>query len=96
MYFVYILQSQKNSSFYKGSTNNLSRRVAEHNAAKDFSTARFIPWNLVWFTQKPSKSQAMVLEKKIKNLSIERTLSFILKYPSEKVPGIKIEKPIHP
>jgi len=31
MFYTYVLQSQKNSRYYIGSTNNLERRFKEHN-----------------------------------------------------------------
>jgi putative endonuclease len=80
-YYVYILQSQVNGSFYKGSTNDLGRRFEEHNLGKNISTARYLSWNLVWLTEKSNKSEAVILEMKLKNLSIQRTVDFILKYP---------------
>lgn len=80
-FFVYILQSQLNNSFYKGSTNDLQRRLFEHNAGKEKSTSRYLPWDLVWFTAKPDRSEAVILEKKLKNLSVRRTIEFINKYP---------------
>ncbi|MFN3839275.1 MAG: GIY-YIG nuclease family protein [Cyclobacteriaceae bacterium] len=58
-YYVYILQSQLNLSFYKGHTDNLSRRMDEHNAGKVSYSKKFRPWNLVWFASKPTKSQAL-------------------------------------
>ncbi len=91
-HFVYILQSQKNHSFYKGSTNDLIRRVEEHNNGKDFATKRFKPWNLVWYTIKPNKSQAVILEMKLKNLSVKRLIDFINKYPVEfKIEGAPLK-----
>ena len=79
--FVYILQSQKNGSFYKGSTDNLLRRFNQHNNGKDFATRRFLPWNLVWYTTKDNRSEAGALERKLKNLSVKRTVELISKYP---------------
>jgi putative endonuclease len=32
-YFVYILASRRNGTLYTGVTNDLSRRIAEHNRA---------------------------------------------------------------
>jgi putative endonuclease len=61
-YFVYILQSRINDSFYKGSTNDLLRRFAEHNDGKEESTSRYLPWDLVWYATKPDRSEAVVLE----------------------------------
>jgi len=69
-FYVYILQSRINDSFYKGSTNDLSRRVQEHNQGKDFATSRYLPWDLVWFGTKPSRAEAFQLERKLKNLPV--------------------------
>ena len=78
-FFTYILQSRANDSFYKGSTNDLVRRFSEHNAGQVDATRPFLPWNLVWFTEKKSRAEAFRLEMKLKNLSVARTLSFIKK-----------------
>jgi putative endonuclease len=86
VFYVYILQSQTNLSFYKGSTDDLIRRLSEHNAGKNISTKRYLPWTLVWFTSKPTKAEAVALEMKLKNLSVKRTLAFILKYPTPSGP----------
>jgi len=85
VYFVYILQSEANLSFYKGSTDNLVRRLDQHNAGKNFSTMRFVPWRLVWYTVKETKSDAVRLEMKLKNLLVQRTIEFMKKYPSPQV-----------
>ena len=80
-FFVYILQSKTNLSFYKGSTDDLERRLSEHNAGKNTSTKRYLPWTLVWFNAKPTKEKAVAFEMKLKNLSVQRTMDFISKYP---------------
>jgi putative endonuclease len=90
-YFVYILQSQTNFSFYKGSTDNLERRLEEHNAGKVSYSSKFKPWNLVWYTIKNNRSQAVILEKKLKNLSVEKIKGFIQKYPTENNSGLKVK-----
>ena len=81
MYFVYILQSQVTGQFYKGISNDLPRRLHEHNAGYEKATAPFRPWNLVWYARKPNKSDAFILEAKLKHLtSTKRTIAFIQKY----------------
>lgn len=83
MYYVYVLESELNNSFYKGCTDNLERRLIEHNSGKEKSTKRYMPWKLIWYTAKNSRSEALVLEKKLKNItSKERMLLFIKKYSS--------------
>jgi len=80
-HYVYILQSQSNFSFYKGVTHDLAKRITEHNLGQSPFTEKFRPWNLVWFTLKNSKTEALQLEIKLKNLSVQRTIAFIKKYP---------------
>ncbi len=87
MFYVYILQSRHNNSFYKGSTNDILRRFKEHNDGNVPSTFRYVPWDLVWYTQKEERSESLVLEKKLKNLSFKRTLELIKKYPIDKIVG---------
>ena len=68
-YYVYILRSLKNGSFYKGSTNDIERRFAEHNEGKEKSTARYVPWVVACRIEKPTRKEAVILEKKIKNIT---------------------------
>jgi len=83
MYFIYILQSEFNGSFYKGSTDDLERRFNEHNSGKEKSTSRYKPWKLVWYAAKPTRSEAVVLENKLKNMTARKKIeAFIKKYPN--------------
>uniref|UniRef100_UPI0026016522 GIY-YIG nuclease family protein n=1 Tax=Winogradskyella sp. TaxID=1883156 RepID=UPI0026016522 len=66
-YFVYIIYSEKFDTFYKGQTNDINKRIARHNKGLEKSTARYRPWKLLWYTEKPSRSEALSLEKKLKN-----------------------------
>ena len=86
MYQVYILYSESGQQFYKGSTRNISERLKRHNDGHEKYTSKYLPWILVWFTQKDTRSEAMKLERKLKNLSYSRTIDLILKY-SHEVPG---------
>jgi putative endonuclease len=79
-YYVYILHSESADSFYKGQTSNLEDRIIRHNSGKEKATRRYAPWRLVWSTIVNSRAEAIILEKKIKNLSRERLLDLINKY----------------
>jgi len=81
MYFVYILRSFKNGSYYKGITDNPERRLLEHNSKKEHSTSRYVPWEMVWFCEKRNRSEAVILENKLKNITSKKKLEdFIKKY----------------
>ncbi|MFM8832921.1 MAG: GIY-YIG nuclease family protein [Cytophagales bacterium] len=74
--FTYILPSELNLSYYKGSTKDLARRILEHSSSRTISTSRYAPWVLE-FAPKSTKQEAVALELKLKNLLVERTINFI-------------------
>lgn len=66
MFYVYLLKSKPNNQFYVGSTNDLRRRLAEHNSGKEFSTRRYRPWELVYYEAFSSERLARMREKRLK------------------------------
>ncbi len=69
MFYVYILQSTVSGKYYKGQTGNLIRRLKEHNNGEEKSTSPYVPWVLVWNTTFATRSEALALERKLKNMS---------------------------
>ena len=66
MYYVYILRSEKDSSYYIGQTQNLEDRLSRHNSGQSLSTKYKIPWKLVYTERFDSRSQAVKREIAIK------------------------------
>jgi len=66
-YYVYILTNKSNSVLYTGVTNNLIRRVYEHQShlVKGF-TDKYNVTKLVYFEQTESVESAILREKQIK------------------------------
>lgn len=83
LYYVYILQSSINDSFYIGSTNDLVRSFNEHKAGEEIETRRLQPSTLVWYKAKPSRSAVLILEKKLKNFSVAQMIAFMRKNGSD-------------
>jgi putative endonuclease len=77
---VYILFSKSLNQFYKGQTSDITDRLKRHNNGFEKSTKNGIPWLMFWKCDKQTRSEALNLERKIKNLSIRRTIDFMLKY----------------
>jgi len=48
MFYVYILQSQKDRKFYAGFTNDLRKRLLRHDAGKVFSTKSRRPLRCIY------------------------------------------------
>ena len=61
-YFVYFLKSEKNGNIYVGSTTDVSKRVATHNAGKVKSTKGYRPWRLLKYLRYASRSEAVKAE----------------------------------
>ena len=79
-YYVYILYSPSIDSYYKGQTSDLDVRLNRHNNGYEKATKHGVPWILVWSTKKETRGEALILERKLKNLSRDRTIQFINKY----------------
>jgi putative endonuclease len=80
MYYVYILYSVEFDKYYIGQTNDVKSRLNRHNNGEVNYTKSYKPWSLILVIEKPTRSESMALEKKIKNLNRERLKAFIEKY----------------
>lgn len=68
MWYVYILQSQKDLNyFYKGSTGDLKVRLNQHNNGEVTSTRPHRPYRLVYYEAYVNEKTARLRESAIKN-----------------------------
>ena len=67
MYYVYLLESEHTPDLrYVGQTDDLKRRLSEHNNGKSPHTAKHRPWNLVSYHSFPNEKQAVEFEHYLK------------------------------
>jgi putative endonuclease len=66
MEYVYVLQSQKDYNFYVGWTNNLRKRLDEHNTGKVFSTTHRKPVKLIYCEISTNRNDAKQRERYLK------------------------------
>jgi putative endonuclease len=66
MYYVYVLKSEQDGKFYTGHTDNIDRRLSEHNSGKVRSTASRKPFILVHSEIFPTRSEARWRERCLK------------------------------
>jgi putative endonuclease len=62
MFHVYVLRSRKNGRLYTGHTNDLPRRLAEHNSGQNPSTRFNGPFEIVHAETFPTRSEAYARE----------------------------------
>ena len=62
MFYVYLLKSDVDATFYVGYTENLEQRLEQHNSGESKYTSRKITWKLVYFEHFETKSEALKRE----------------------------------
>ena len=67
MFYAYVLQSLIKGILYKGSTENLDARVAQHNNGLVAFTSKFRPWKLIYHETFTTRAEAMAREKFFKS-----------------------------
>ena len=67
-FYIYIIRSQKDNSLYVGHTNDLQRRLDQHNNPNGKSyTSRRGPWKLLHHEKFSTRSEAMNRERFLKS-----------------------------
>jgi putative endonuclease len=69
MYKVYLLKSKKDFKYYVGQTDNIERRLEEHNSGKNKSTKNRRPFFLVGCEEYETQNEARYREYQLKNHS---------------------------
>ena len=71
MFYVYILESEIDGDFYKGSTEDYVKRLAEHNRGESQFTRSKMPWKLIFVREFNDKRAALIEEKRLKKCNKE-------------------------
>lgn len=79
MYYIYVLESQKNFDLYKGFSADINRRLKEHNNGLVESTKNDRPWKLVYCEIFIHKKDAVNREKYLKGSWGRKFLKDVLK-----------------
>lgn len=66
-YYVYAIKSVNKNYIYVGLTNNLKRRLAQHNSGKEKTTKPYRPFKIIHIEQHKDKNSARKGEKFLKS-----------------------------
>lgn len=66
MYYLYVLKSLYDNKLYIGSTNDLRRRLKEHNDKKVQSTKGRVPFELRYYEAYDNEEEARLRESRLK------------------------------
>ena len=67
MFTVYALRSGKDGRIYVGFSENLERRLREHNSGQVTSTKAYLPWSIFYTMEVDTRLKAREQEKKLKS-----------------------------
>jgi len=67
MYYIYVLQSEKDENFYVGYTSNLKKRLKLHNEGRVKSTKERRPIKLIYYEACLEQKDALKREKYLKS-----------------------------
>ena len=66
IYYVYILKSQIDGTYYKGITSDYINRLKQHNSGLSEYTSHKMPWKLIYIESHLTKKSALIRERKLK------------------------------
>ncbi len=78
MFTVYALKSIDHDWIYVGLTNNLERRIQQHNQGKGKSTKPYKPFDLIYTIECPDRPAARIKEVYLKSAAGKRFLRSII------------------
>ena len=76
-FYVYIIQSSLDNSYYKGFSLDPYSRLEQHNLGESSYTSNKIPWKLVCILSFDTKKEALIKEKKLKKYFTQSLVALI-------------------
>ena len=72
MFYVYLIKSKKDSTYYIGLTENLQNRIKNHNQGKTKSIKHRVPYYLVYYEAYSDRKLARKRELELKKNSFKK------------------------
>lgn len=78
IFYLYILQSYKDGTYYIGHTGDLEKRLKWHNAGYSLSTKAKRPWKLIYQERYRTKSESQKREYELKRKKSRKYIEFTI------------------
>ena len=78
-FHTYILRSEKDNSYYIGSTGSIEQRIKAHNSGNVISTKHKRPWVLIHKEEYLTLKEAVQRERQIKSWKRRRVIEGLIK-----------------
>lgn len=87
MYYVYVIQSERDKRYYIGYTSNLAKRLNSHNTGLQRWTRNKGLWKLVYSESFINKRDAIIRERGLKNKKNHKAIENIVHNNDDKMRG---------
>ena len=77
-YYVYIIESLQDGTFYKGYSEDPLKRLQQHNQGESKYTSGKMPWKLVYVEECASKTEALIRERNLKKADRSRIQTLLV------------------
>ncbi len=78
MYYTYIIKSKTKDRLYIGSCSDLESRLEHHNLGHSRSTKGYIPWEIVYYEEYETKTEAIKREYELKKMKNKKYLVWLI------------------
>jgi len=78
-FYVYIIQSELDGSYYVGSTQDLDERLQRHNQGRSKYTKPKRPWELVYKEELPDRPSAVRRENYLKSQKSKQLIESLIR-----------------
>ncbi len=79
MYFIYIIYSERADKYYIGQTDNVEKRLLEHNSVHKGFTSQAEDWILKFYEEFNTRQEALKREKQIKSWKSRKLIEKLIK-----------------
>jgi putative endonuclease len=82
-WYVYIIKStSRPEKIYIGSTNDIKRRIRNHNQGNTRSTRYFTPWILIYNEKYTTRKEALIRERQLKKWKNRKRIDSLIEKTS--------------
>ena len=89
-FYTYIIQSEKTGKYYIGSSEDVQKRLQQHNWSRTPSTKTGIPWELVYTEEFETRSEAVKREYAIKKKKSRKYIEYLISSPDSYRIGVNL------
>jgi putative endonuclease len=86
MYYLYLIESETSGRYYIGQTDDLPRRLNDHNGNRKRFTTGKGPWCLIGYRPFRTRSEAVLEERRLKRAKNRKYIYYYFERKAQDIP----------